>query len=284
MKIPRFPLAVTMALLLRLSASGQLPSDAAGTAAHFEKLGLRISKDDKGQVVKLFSGGKPPLATAELQLIQNLKSVEQIALNAPVANDDEWGFLKELPNLQTVTIWHCKTIRTLKPFSGLEVSSLTVGGCMGLRNLNQETPEQNHDAVLTLTDLPNLTKLNLYHSPTTPNDSHLAHLAEHFPKLEDLKLDLKAPRGFETSITVEGLAKLQSLPLTVLTLENVDTLTPDHMVAIAGISSLEVLLLDARRGPSDVGPLVDKVQKLRPDLEVQVASEGSSGPPRRSRP
>lgn len=283
MKIPRLLFAAFLAPVLVFSAQAELPSNAAETIAHFEKLGLRLSKDQDGNVIKLFSGGKPQLSTEELQLIRHLKSVEQIALNAPIANDDEWEFLKELPKLQSLTIWHCKTFRTLKPFSGLQISSLTIGGCMGLRNLNQETPDKNFDAVLTLTNLPNLTKLNLYHSPKTPHDAHLIHLAKQFPKLEDLKLDFQATRGFETSITAEGLASLRSLPLKVLTLENVHTFTPDHMPAIAGISSLEALLLDARRGPDDVTPLVEAMAKLRPELEVQVAAEGASGPPRRSR-
>tara|TARA_R110002096_G_scaffold273422_9_gene467276 strand:- start:14019 stop:14843 length:825 start_codon:yes stop_codon:yes gene_type:complete len=272
-----------LSAFVALTSRAELPTYAAETLAHFEKAGVRLSKDKGGTVTKLFYGGKPALTTQELQLIGHLQSLEQIALNAPDVKDDEWGFLKKLPNLQALTIWHCKTISSLKPFSGLQISSLTVGGCMGLRNLNQESPEKNHDAVLTLTDLPNLTKLNLYHSPKTPNDAHLAHLAEQFPKLEDLKLDFQAPRGFETSITPDGLAKLQSLPLKVLSLENVQSLGPDHMVAIAGISSLEALLVDARRGPPDVTPLVASIKKQRPELDVQVANEGEKAPPKRSR-
>ena len=153
---------------------------------------------------------------------------------------------------------------------------------MGIRDLNKDDPERQRDAVLSLRNLPNLKRLNLYHSPLVPDDSHLAHIASEFPLLEELKIDLAAPRNSETNISPDGLRKLKALPLKVLSLETVKSLTPDHMKAIAELESLEAVLLDARREEVDLGPLVEALKKASPDLEV-VASEKGGDIPRRSR-
>ncbi len=266
-----------------VATADELPSDEAGIIALFQKAGARLTLNDSGHVTKLFSGGKPEHSVAELQLIGTLPYLEQIALNSPTATNADWGFLHDLPNLKQLTIWHCKTIQSLEPFSNLGIEALTVGGSMGLRNLNQEDPQKQHDAVLTLTGLPNLLRLNLYHTPQVSNDAHLAHLAKEFPKLVDLKIDLNAPRGFETAITPEGLGVLQKLPLTILSLEHANSLTPAHMEVIAGIETLEALLIDARRNTFDTAPLVETLQNLRPELEVVIAGEDAIGPPQRSR-
>ena len=269
--------------LAGVQAEESLPDDEAGVIAYFEKAGDRITLDEEGHAVKLFSGGKPPHSTEALQLIGKLTHLEQLALNAPQAGDEEWEFLHELKNLNQLTIWHCKTFRSLAPFSGLSIEGLTIGGCMGLRDLNRENPEKQRDAVLTLRDLPRLKRLNLYHSPVTPGDAHLAHLAKEFPLLEDLKLDFQAPRGTEASLTPEGLAGLQGLPIAVLTVENVGGFTPEHVEAIAKIDSLEAFLIDVRKKPVETTPLVEAMKRVRPDVEVVVAGPEAEGPPRRSR-
>jgi hypothetical protein len=274
------------AVVLAISAGAiqaELPSDEAGIIALFEKAGARLTLDDDGHVVKIFSGGKPPHSTAELQLLGKLPHLEQIALNAPQAGDDEWGFLQKLPKLKRLTIWHCKTFTTLAPFRDLKIEALTVGGCMGLRDLNRDDPEKQRDAVLSLTGLPNLTYLNLYHSPLIPDDSHLAHIAEQFPKLEELKIDFAAPRGSETNITPEGLQQLLKLPLKLISMENAQTFTPAHMEALAKIKTLEAVLIDNRRGGVDTATLDSALKAARPGLEVVVANEGASAPPSRSR-
>lgn len=283
MRFSHLGLVVLVSLAAKpLLAEEFSPSDEAGVIAFFEKAGARVSLNDEGHAVKLFSGGKPPHSAEELQWIGKLTHLEELAMNAPQAGDDEWGFLKELKNLKQLTIWHCKTISSLSSFQGLPIEGLTVGGCMGLRDLNRETPERQRDAVLTLRNLPNLKRLNLYHSPMTPDDAHLAHLAKEFPKLEDLKLDFAVPRNTEASLTVAGLAHLQALPLTVLSLENVDVFTPAHIEAISGIESLEALLIDVRRGSVDPAPLVAAMQKARPEVEVVVAGKDAKGPPKRT--
>ncbi len=278
MKSVRFFLALVMIL-----PSLALSEDEASVIALFEQAGARVTKDQNGHAVKLFSGGNPPHPVADLQKLAVLKHLEEIALNAPQAGNEDWGFLEELPNLRKLTIWHCKTIRSLKPFTGLKIEGLTVGGSMGIRDLNKDTPEDQFNVVLTLQDLPNLTYLNLYHCPTVPTDAHLAHIVEHFPKLEELKLDFAAPRGFETAITPEGLGQLKKLPLRKLHLEHLETFTPDHMKVIAEIEPLEGVVLDARKSQSDPTELAAVLQTARPELEVVVGKPGDKAPPQLGR-
>lgn len=257
--------------------------DESAVIERFEKAGARITKNTEGHAVKVFSGGRPPHSLAELQSLVALTHLEELALNAPAAGNDDWAFLHNLKHLKKLTIWHCKTIQSLAPFSGLTIESLTVGGSMGLRDLNKETPEEHLNAVLTLTDLPNLKSINLYHTPLLPKDEHLAHLISEFPKLEEVKIDCAAPRGFEVSITPAGLAKLGALPIRVLSFENIEFFTDEHIESIAGIKTLEALLVDCRKNPFDTTSLEASLAKLRPDLEVQVAGEDSKGPPTRSK-
>lgn len=278
MKLTPFFLAVFVAL-----PNFALSDDEASVIALFEQSGARVTKDGEGHAVKLFSGGNPPHSVADLQKLAALKNLEEIALNAPQAGNEEWGFLEELPNLRKLTIWHCKTISSLKPFTGLKIEGLTVGGSMGIRDLNKDTPEDQFNVVLTLQDLPNLTYLNLYHCPTIPTDAHLAHIVEHFPKLEDLKLDFAAPRGFETAISPEGLGQLKKLPLKKLQLEHIETFTPAHMKTIAEIASLEGVVLDARKSQSDPSELAAVLRTARPDLEVVVGKPGDKAPPQLGR-
>lgn len=268
-----------VAVSLVIGASGQ----EGDVIALYKQAGARITTDREGHAIKLFSGGKPAHSTAELQRIGELAHLEELALNAPEAGDHEWFFLRQLPKLRQLTIWHCKTFTSLKPFNDLAIEGLTVGGCMGIRDLNKNAPARQRDAVLTLRGLPNLRRLNLYHSPLAPDDAHLVHIAGEFPKLEDLKLDFSAPRGSQTSITPSGLRALKTLPLKVLSMENVHSFTPAHMAAVGEIHSLKAVLIDARRGPEDVTPLESALKAIRPDLEIVAAGKDAKGPPARAR-
>jgi hypothetical protein len=144
--------------------------------------------------------------------------------------------------------------------------------------LNKGQPNRYRDVIKTLHDLPNLKRGNWYHSPLAPDDSHLAYIANEFPKLEYLRLDFSAPRGTETTISAAGLTALCRLPLTVLNLENAHMFTPEHFKAIASIETLESLLIDARRNevPSEA---VEAFRQRRPDVEVVVAGPDAKGPP-----
>ncbi len=277
-----FVLPFLLALTCSTAYAEPLPTDETGAIGYLSAKGLDIKRDAEGHAVRLMSSGKPALTVEEYRLIGLLTHLEQMGLNAAPLNDEQWGFLKSLPKLKTLAIWHGHHFATLKPFRGLPVESLTIGGCMGLRDLNKEDPDKLRHAIMTLGDLPNLKKANLYHSPLAPDDAHLAHLAREFPKLEDLRLDFKAPRGSHTTISPAGLATLRKLPLVTLSLENADPFTADHFAAIADIKSLRVLLIDARRGnvPTEG---VAAFRKLRPDVEVVVAGPGSEGPPRAER-
>ena len=181
MRYPTFLSTLCAGALLSLSHA----DDENTVIERFEEAGARITKNAEGHAVKLFSGGRPPHSLADLQSLGALSHLEEIALNAPVAGDEEWEFLHDLEHLKKLTIWHCKAIHSLKPFSGLPIESLTVGGSMGLRDLNKDTPENNLNAVLTLTDLPSLKSINLYHTPLLPHDEHFAHLISEFPRQED---------------------------------------------------------------------------------------------------
>lgn len=275
----RFLYGFGCSLVLAVSAVAQ----EADVIALFKRAGARVSVNDAGQAIKLFSGGKPPHSVADLQRLGELKHLEQLALNAPLGGDGDWGFLRQMPALKQLTIWHCKTFSSLKPFNNLAIEGLTVGGCMGIRDLNKGDLARQRDAVLSLRGLPNLKRLNLYHSPLLPDDSHLAHIAREFPRLEDLKLDFAAPRGSETMISPAGLRELKRLPLTVISMEHVHSLGAEHGRAIAEIETLEAVLIDTRRGPDDVSVLVNAIKSGRPDLEIVVAEKGSKRPPSRAR-
>lgn len=256
-----------------------LPTDEAGALKYLSGKGLAIKTDEDGHAVRLMSSGKPSMTADEYQLIGQLTRLEQIGINAAPLAEDEWGFLKSLPKLKSLAIWHGKGFATLEPFSDLPVESLTIGGCMGLRDLNKGKPDDLRNAITTLHDLPNLKRGNWYHSPLAPDDSHLAHIAKNFPTLEDLRLDFAAPRGSNTTITPDGLAQLQKLPLKVLNLENAGSFSEKHLESIAGIKTLQALLFDARKKPAPVEAIA-AFRKFRPDVEVVMAGPDAKGPPR----
>ncbi|MEO2016010.1 MAG: hypothetical protein ABGZ53_16745 [Fuerstiella sp.] len=259
-----------------------LPTDEAGTIKHLLEKEVSIKKNTDGHAVRLMSSGKPALTADEYQLIGLLTHLEQIGINAAPLPEEEWRFLKLLPKLKSLSIWHAHGFATLEPFSGLPVQSLTIGGCMGLRDLNKGDADKLRHAIKTLHDLPNLRRVSLYHSPLSPDDSHLAHIAISFPKLEDLRLDFAAPRGSKTTITKQGLKHLQNLPLKLLSIENAGTFQAEHLAAIAGVETLQVLLVDARRKPAPVEAIA-AFKKLRTDVEVVVAGPDAKGPPRAKR-
>ena len=271
-------------LVLTLLAAGNadaktLPTDEADAIQYLSDKGLDIKRDENGHAIGLMSPGKQPMTAEEYQLIGLLTHLEQMGINGAALDENEWEFLKSLPNLKSLSIWHCKGFATLEPFSGLPVESLTVGGCMGLRDLNKDDAGKQRNAMTTLHDLPNLTRGNWYHSPLAPDDAHLIHIAKEFPKLESLRLDFNAPRGSETTITPAGLAALQNLPLTVLNLENAGSFTAEHFEAIAGIKTLEALLVDARKKPAP-NKAIAAFKKVRPNVEVVIAGPDAKGPPR----
>lgn len=281
----RLTLAATLLVLMHGGAAAlaadtkvDLPRTETGAIAYLKAKGVRLTINDQGHAIRLMSSGKPAMTTDEYQLIGLLTHLEQAGINGAPLTEDQWAFLKKLPRLKRLAIWHGKGFATLKPFCGLPVESLTIGGCMGLRDKNKKEPKKQRDAILTLRDLPNLTHGNWYHSPLIPDDTHLAHIAKQFPKLQSLKLDFSAPRGSETSITPKGLESLTRLPLTTLSLENAQTFTAAHFETLAMIKTLEVLLIDARRNPVSEDA-VEAFRKARPKVTVVVAPKGSTKPP-----
>lgn len=280
MKTLTFLLCVMMCPVV--APAQELPTDEAGAIKYLTAKGVTIQTDDDGRAIRLMSSGKPPLTAREYQLIGLLSRLEQVGINGASLADGEWGFLKTLPNLKSLAIWHGKGFATLEPFSGLPVESLTIGGCMGLRDLNKDQPDRLRNAITTLHDLPNLKRGNWYHSPLAPDDSHLAHIAKSFPRLEDLRLDFASPRGSEQSITPKGVAELQKLPLKVLNLENAGEFSAEHLQAVAEIKTLRALLFDARKKPAPE-QAIEAFRKLRPDVAVVVAGPDAEGPPRAPR-
>ncbi len=252
-------------------------------ASAMENAGAKFKRNGEGQIteITIYQGKEIPLEM--LQSIGEINSVEKIAINQPVAGDGEWAFLKKLPKLISLTIWHGHEFSKLDDFAGLPIERLTIGGCMGLRDLNKETPEQMRDAVLALKDLPNLTYANLYHSPTLSNDQHFAHLAANFPKLEEIKIDVKPPRGYEPGISPEGLQALTKLPLKVIELENASAFTEEHMAALAKIETLEALLIDNRRSGADPKLWKKVISEHRPEVDLVIAPEGTKDAPKRAR-
>lgn len=255
------------------------PTDEASAITYLRDKKVEITQNAAGHAVKLMSRGTPTLTAQEYALIGWLTHLEDVGLNGARLADDQWSFLKSLTKLKRLSIWHGHEFTTLTPFSNLSIESLTVGGCMGLRDKNQDNIQKFRDAVLTLKQLPNLKRANLYHSPLTPDDAHLRHIVNEFPKLEDLRLDFSAPRGTTTSITPAGLASLQSLSLSVLSLENAKSFGAQHFTAIAGIKSLRALAVDSRREPVPIEG-VEAFKKLRPDVELVVSQPGDTTPPR----
>lgn len=277
MKTVAFSLLIVIAIAANAAAE-TLPTDEAGAIEYLTAKKVRITQDADGHATRVFVGGTPPLTVEEHQLIGLLPHVEQVAINASPCKAGDWGFLQKLPKLNRLAIWHGKHFANLEPFNGLPVESITIGGCMGLRDLNKENPDQLRNAITSLRKLPNLKKANLYHSPLAPDDSHFAHLVENFPHLEELKIDVHAPRGSETTITPAGLAVMQKLPLKLLSLESVGEFTPAHFEAVAKIESLEVLLVDARRSETPTAGIA-AFRKARPDVRVGVAEKGAERGP-----
>ncbi|MGB0578662.1 MAG: hypothetical protein ACPGVU_03070 [Limisphaerales bacterium] len=239
--------------------------------SRLEKKGIKIHKDRAGKPTRLMSRGNPALTVADYESL-NQFPVSSMGLNASTLKNHEWGFLKQQKDLKRLSIWHAKGISSLEAFSGLKVESLTIGGSMGLRDLNKANPEKHRDAVLTLKNLPNLKTLSLYHTPLTPDDSHLAHIANEFPKLEDLRLDFATPRGTKINISPTGLRKLHALSLKKLTVENINGLETKHMQAIATIPTLKTLSIDAKKKPVDQ-KLLSALREARPQLEVEVQTK-----------
>ena len=249
-------------------------ADESDAIAFFQDRGERVTTDTAGHAIKLFVGGKPELTVDELQRIGELNHLQELAINTAPANDGQWQFLKSLTELRKLTLWHGHHFKSLEAFNGLPVGSLTFGGCMGLRDLNREDLNAQRNTVLTLHDFPNLTSLTLYHSPLTPDDSHLAHIVEHFPGLTELRLDFAAPRGQEINITADGIAKLAKLDLTYLGLENAETLSPETFAKIGEIDSLTRLHIYPARGDKAEASiaryetLIKTLSTSLPDLEV----------------
>jgi len=267
-----------VSLLLASSIFAEIPAEEKRAIAFLEAKGMKLIMNDDGHVVRLTHSGQPTLTPAEYGVIGQLTELEAMGLNATTLKEGEWGFLHELPKLKQLSIWHGKGFANLKPFSDLPLESLTVGGCMGLRDFNKETPEKQRDAILTLEGLPNVKKLNLYHNPLGPTDEVLKHLAEEFPTLEDLRLDVLAPRGFETTITPEGVRALQALPLRVVNLENASSFGPEHLKALASIETLEAFLVDARKKPGPSEEAIAAFREARPEVVVVVANPGDKPP------
>ncbi|MBK8037837.1 MAG: hypothetical protein IPK22_12030 [Verrucomicrobiaceae bacterium] len=265
-------------LALALFALSPLHADEAAAIAALTAKGVEINKSADGKATRLMVKDGKSLSAADFALIGQLTTLEQMGINGAALADSEWGFLKSLPKLKTLSIWHGHGFSTLEPFSGLPVESLTVGGCMGLRDKNRDDPEKLRHAIKTLHDLPNLKKGNWYHSPLIPDDSHLAHIAAQFPKLEDLRLDFAAPRGSKTTITPAGLSALQTLPLHTLSLENAHSFTAEHFKAVAGIKTLKSLLIDARKQAVDEEALAT-FRAARPDVAVAMSKPGDKTPP-----
>jgi len=269
-------------LTLLLSAASILqaasPADEAGAIAHLSGKGVEITQDPGGKATRLMVKNGKALSAADFALIGQLSGLEQIGINGAPLGEEDWGFLRSLPNLRQLSIWHSAGFGTLEAFSSLPVESLTIGGCMGLRDKNASNPEKLRHAILTLHSLPNLKKGNWYHSPLAPDDSHLAHIAAQFPKLEELRLDFNAPRGSQTTITPAGLAALQKLPLHTLSLENAHPFAAEHFQAIAGIPTLKNLLIDARKQALP-GEVVAAFQNERPDVTVAQSKPGDESPP-----
>ncbi|MDQ3625122.1 MAG: hypothetical protein M3463_22030 [Verrucomicrobiota bacterium] len=271
-------LTLALAFVATSPLHAALPTDEAGAIAYLTNKGVEITKNADGHAVRLMSSGKEKLSPEEYALIGKLTHLEQAGLNDAPLTESQWAFLRSLPKLKRLSIWHGHGFASLEGFCGLPVESLTIGGCMGLRDRNKGDPEKLRHAIKTLRDLPNLKKGNWYHSPLAPDDSHLVHIATEFPQLEDLRLDFNATAGSQTTITPAGLAQLHKLPLTTLSLENAHTFTAEHFKALAGIKSLKVLLVDARRKAVSADAIA-AFQQARPDVEVVVADENAKEPP-----
>ncbi|MCB1228995.1 MAG: hypothetical protein KDN19_01940 [Verrucomicrobiae bacterium] len=264
-------LLILSMILFSATARGAdtLPSDEAGAAAWFESHGARVTRDAEGHCLKLFHSGKPEFSVEELALIGKLVHLQELALNSAKAGDGDWDFMRQLPDLKTVRIWHGHHFAKLDSFAGIAAEDVLIGGCMGLRDLNKDDPDALRDAVLTLHGMPNLKKLSLYHSPLTPDDSHLAHLVKEFPHLTELRVDFAAPRGQEIRISPEGLRGLAKLKLTRFAVENSESLTPEHFAALAEIETLENLhIYPPREGEFDFEPLLAKFKARRPEVEI----------------
>ena len=257
------------------------PSDSELAAiATLREGGARISLDAAGHAVELHSEGRPAMPLKSYEMIGKLPRLERLGLNGTPLTDTQWGFLRELPALRKLSVWHSGKFRTLEPFSGLPLERLTVGGCVGLRDMNKDDKAAQRNVIMTLRDVPDLLDLSLYHSPVCMEDAHLAHLVAQSPKLEILRLDFGAqPANPPSQHTPEGLAVLQKLPLKELHIENAHHFGPEHFAALADIATLEVLTVDARKKAMPMEG-VEAFKAARPDVAIAVSKVGDKAPPR----
>jgi hypothetical protein len=263
------PKVLLCALTLLAVLGGPALAGEKEVLAFFQEQGARITLNKTGQATKLSLNAKTGVLVQQFQSLGELKHLEELAVNMPPGGNNDWAFIHKMPALKKLTIWHGHKFSQLTPFSDLPLESLVLGGCMGLRDLNKGNLARQRDAVLGLKGLPELKRLSLYHSPLTPDDAHLAHIAREFPKLVDLRVDFNAPRGSKIKITPAGLKNLHSLSLKVLTIENAQFFTAEHMRMIATIPTLEKLSINAQKKAMP-GILVSAARSARPDLEMTV--------------
>jgi hypothetical protein len=254
----------------------QLCADEATVIEFFKTRGDSVTVDNHGHAVRLMARGAPPLSVQQLQLIGELIHLTDVGINMSPANDSQWGFLARLPDLKRLKIWHGHHFRSLSAFNGLPVEELTIGGCMGLIRLHESEPERAQHIITTLNDLPNLKKLVLYHSPLAPDDAHLEHLVKSFPAVTSLRLDFISPGSGKSRITARGLARLQHLPLTKLTIENADTFSQEDLAVLATLGTLKQLEVYTAKGSKtsegEYRALLLPFQMLRPEVKVSYVN------------
>ena len=251
-------------------------ADEANVIEFFKARGDSVVVDDQGHAVRLMARGTPPLSVPQLQQIGELKHLSSLGINMSPANDSQWGFLAKLPKLKQLKIWHGHHFRSLDIFNGLAVEELTVGGCMGLYRLNKTEPDKAQNVITTLDKLPNVKKLVLYHSPVAPDDAHLEHLVKSFPRLQQLRVDFIAPSRRPSRISRKGLAQLSRLPLTHLTIENAESLSPETLAVLATIKTLKILEVFTAKGSKtsegQYRALLAQFRNLRPEIKIRYVN------------
>ena len=147
---------------------------------------------------------------------------------------------------------------------------------MGLYRLNKSEPDKAQNVIMTLDKLPNVKKLVLYHSPVAPDDAHLEHLVDSFPRLAQLRVDLVAPGRGPSRITRKGLRCLSRLPLAHLTIENADTLSGEELAVLASIKTLKYLEVFTAKGSKTsedkYRALLVQFEELRPEITVSYVN------------
>jgi len=208
----------------------------------------------------------PKRSTPEqVALLEFLPEVETLGAQHTIAPSESWTVLHKLKKLNSLVVWDSHEIQDLRVFADLPVKSLLLGGVMGLKK-----GDRQEDAIQDVSNLPNLTRFYFAHGLLAKKDSHVQHVCQSFPNLNDLWIDfgLKEDRAVSSS-GFDLLGSLKSLARIEIEGEG---LTPEIFERIFKAPKLKEVVLRLGRPEGRVVSQadVDALQAKYPAIKISV--------------